>query len=97
MAENNVPYLTLNPDVEEAIRADRAAGRVSPYLQHHERRLAAAERSLVPEEDQAGEPNQIVVDYMASMTDSYFMAIYRHLFPTSRRKIQTRGYCADLI
>ena len=41
--------------------------------------------------------NQIVVDYMASMTDSYFMAIYRHLFPKSRRKIQTRGYCADLI
>ena len=31
MAENNVPYLTLSPDVEEAIRADRAAGRVSPY------------------------------------------------------------------
>ena len=31
MAENNIPYLTLSPDVEEAIRADRAAGRVSPY------------------------------------------------------------------
>ena len=31
MAENNVPYLTLDPDVEEAIRADRAAGRTSPY------------------------------------------------------------------
>ena len=31
MAENNVPDLTLDPDVEEAIRADRAAGRTSPY------------------------------------------------------------------
>lgn len=31
MAENNVPYLTLDPDVEEAIRADRAARRTSPY------------------------------------------------------------------
>ena len=30
------------------------------------------------------------------MTDSYFMAIYRHLFPESDRRIQTRGYCADL-
>ena len=70
--------------------------RESPIFQHHVRRLAAASRSIVPEEYLAGEPNQIVVDYMASMTDSYFMAIYRHLFPTSRRKIQTRGYCSDL-
>ena len=70
--------------------------RESPIFQHHVRRLAAASRSIVPGEYLAGEPNQIVVDYMASMTDSYFMAIYRHLFPTSRRKIQTRGYCSDL-
>ncbi|MFR1167944.1 MAG: hypothetical protein ACLSDQ_10355 [Adlercreutzia equolifaciens] len=32
---------------------------------------------------------------MASMTDSYFMAIYRPV-PESDRRIQTRGYCADL-
>ena len=48
------------------------------------------------EEYLAGEANQIVADYMASMTDSYFMAIYTHLFPESNRRIQTRGYCADL-
>ena len=70
--------------------------RESPIFRHHVRRLAAASRSIVPEEYLAGEPNQIVVDYMASMTDSYFMAIYRHLFPESRREIQTRGYCSDL-
>ena len=34
MAENNVPYLTLNPDVEEAIRADRAARPGSPKPPH---------------------------------------------------------------
>lgn len=27
------------------------------------------------------EPNQIVVDYIASMTDDYFLTLYRHLFP----------------
>ena len=70
--------------------------RESPIFQHHVRRLAAASRSIVPAEYLAGEPDQIVVDYMASMTDSYFMAIYRHLFPESDRRIQTRGYCADL-
>ena len=60
----------------------------SPIFQHHVRRLAAASRSIVPAEYLAGEPDQIVVDYMASMTDSYFMAIYRHLFPESDRRIK---------
>ena len=49
------------------------------------------------EEYLAGEANQVVADYMASMTDSYFMAIYEHLFPQSPRTIRTRGYCADLV
>ncbi|MEE0704926.1 MAG: HD domain-containing protein [Adlercreutzia sp.] len=73
--------------------ADR---RESPIFQHHLKRLCAASRSIKPEEYLAQDPNQIVVDYMASMTDSYFMAIYAHLFPESLRRIQTRGYCADL-
>lgn len=73
--------------------ADR---RESPIFQHHLRRLCAASRSIKPEEYLAQDPNQIVVDYMASMTDSYFMAIYAHLFPESNRRIQPRSYCADL-
>ena len=44
----------------------------------------------------AGEPNQIVVDYLASMTDSYFMALYGHLFPRSDKQVVARSYCADL-
>lgn len=70
--------------------------RESPLFQHHLKRLCAASRSIKPEEYLAQDPNQIVVDYLASMTDSYFMAIYAHLFPESPRRIQTRGYCADL-
>ena len=77
----------------DLVRGDES----SPVFRHHVRSLAARSATITPEEYLAGEPNQIVVDYMASMTDSYFMAIYRHLFPKSRRKIQTRGYCADLI
>ncbi|MEC4175977.1 HD domain-containing protein [Adlercreutzia sp. R21] len=77
--------------------ADLAAGREdSPLIRHHVKRLCDTSRSITPEAYLAGEPNQIVVDYMASMTDSYFMAVYAHLFPESPRHIQTRGYCADL-
>ena len=78
--------------------ADLTAGREdSPIFRHHAARLAATSRSIVAEEYLAGEANQIVADYMASMTDSYFMAIYEHLFPQSPRTIRTRGYCADLV
>jgi dGTPase len=38
------------------------------------------------------EPNQIVVDYIASMTDDYFIDLFSYLFPKSNQKIQYRGY-----
>ena len=38
------------------------------------------------------EPNQIVVDYIASMTDDYFIDLYAHLFPESELKISYKGY-----
>lgn len=38
------------------------------------------------------EPNQIVVDYIASMTDDYFIDLYKFLFPKSTRKIIYKGY-----
>ena len=31
MERTNIPYLSLNPDIEAAIRADRAAGRAHPH------------------------------------------------------------------
>ena len=43
------------------------------------------------------EPNQIVVDYMASMTDDYCAELYEHLFPDSSIKIKYHGYFEDLM
>jgi len=37
------------------------------------------------------EPNQIVVDYIASMTDSYFIELFNKLFP-NQSKIKEKGY-----
>lgn len=42
------------------------------------------------------EPNQIVVDYMASMTDSYFIELYKLLFPESKYAIEYRSYFDDI-
>ncbi len=38
------------------------------------------------------EPNQIVADYIASMTDDYFIDLYAHLFPHNDKKIIYKGY-----
>ena len=38
------------------------------------------------------EPNQLVVDYIASMTDDYFIDLHDHLFPNSQHKIKYKGY-----
>lgn len=40
----------------------------------------------------AEEPNQIVADYIASMTDDYFIELYKLLFPDSNRAIEYHSY-----
>lgn len=38
------------------------------------------------------EPNQIVVDYIASMTDDYFVELHKKLFPESKYEIEYISY-----
>lgn len=38
------------------------------------------------------EPNQLVVDFIASMTDDYFMDLYSHMFPDSKYSIEYKSY-----
>lgn len=38
------------------------------------------------------EPNQMIVDYIASMTDDYFIDLYHYLFPNSGYEVAYRGY-----
>ena len=77
---------------------DLTAGREeSPIFTHHARYLERKSRSISAEAYlRDTEPNQVVVDYMASMTDRYFMALWRHLFPDDKHDVIARGYCADL-
>ena len=43
------------------------------------------------------DPNQIVVDYMASMTDDYCTELYDYMFPGSPVDLHYHGYFEDLI
>ena len=63
----------------------------SPIFTHHIDYINKAhyKREMLYEQT---EPNQIVVDYIASMTDDYFIDLYAHLFPKSDLKITYKGY-----
>ncbi len=49
---------------------------------------------LPPYEEE--EPNQIVVDYIASMTDDYFIDLYNFLFPGGTHEINYVSYFDDM-
>ena len=42
------------------------------------------------------EPNRIVADFIASMTDDYFIELHEFLFPDSKLKINYKSYFEDL-
>ena len=63
----------------------------SPIFRHHINYVNRSRyRREVPYEK--SEPNQIVVDYIASMTDDYFIDLHHYLFPDSPFKVEYTGY-----
>ena len=68
----------------------------SAVFRHHVNKLTGRSRTLTRDGYLQEEPNQIVVDFISSMTDSYFMALYQHLFPQSSNDVYLKRYCANL-
>ena len=63
----------------------------SPIFTHHIDYVCKSHYTRLSPYEQT-EPNQLVVDYIASMTDDYFIDLHRYLFPDSPHKIEYRGY-----
>lgn len=72
----------------------RRQRRTSPIYRHHIDPLNAVHypRTLPYEHT---DPHQIVIDYIASMTDTYFIELHRYLFPESSRRVEVKGYFDD--
>jgi len=79
-------------ELYEKLLDDLMSGRrSSPVYRHHVDYLNKSYyRRPTPYEET--EKNQIVVDYIASMTDDYFIDLYSYLFPKSKLKISYIGY-----
>lgn len=88
-------FRTVRPMMEEVYEKlldDLIAHKTdSPIFTHHINYVSKAhyerQRPYGTEE-----PNQIVVDYIASMTDDYFIELHRYLFPNSDKRIEYKGY-----
>ena len=96
----NVLDNTVKPMMQNMymkLLSDLKAGNTSsPVFKHHVDFVSgnhyAAETPYIETE-----PNQIVVDYMASMTDDYCIELYEYLFPNSNIQIKYHGYFEDLM
>lgn len=85
-------------ELYDAILSDIAAqNENAPVYKHfiekieHQRRLYESEAPYRKED-----PHRIAVDYLASMTDEYFLAAHRFMCPKSRHAVQFRDYFHDM-
>lgn len=87
-------YQVIKPMFEEVYQAllkqAQERDRNSILFRHHMNYPPGNKRNY--EEYVEEEPNQIVVDFISSMTDDYFLALYHELFPKGKYDIPFQGY-----
>ncbi len=85
---------TIRPmmrQIYERLRRDLTEGNTASMIYaHHIDYINEKFYRTEPYEDTP--VDQIVVDYIASMTDDYFLELYNYLFPKSRLKVEYKGY-----
>ncbi|MDO4745700.1 MAG: HD domain-containing protein [Bacillota bacterium] len=74
----------------EDLRTENAK---SPIFKHHLDFIENQNKFYKPQSAyNLEEPNQIVTDYMASMTDDYFIELHKHIVPDSKYKLEYVSY-----
>ncbi len=64
----------------------------SILYRHHINYIKEATKYYPDNHYENTEPNQIVVDYISSMTDDYFIDLYKYLFPDGEYGVEYVGY-----
>ena len=79
---------------EELLRQAKSGDSNSVFYRHH---IAYVNKNnyygngeFPPYEDE--EKNQQVVDFLASVTDDYFIELYKYLFPKGNHEVKFTGY-----
>lgn len=95
MIDDNTQNLVgqMFEEMYDRLLLDLASGdEDAPIFKHHILQLSQTSKTITPDKYLQESPDQIVVDYIASMTDDYFMTIYQRLFPDHEKQIRMRGY-----
>ena len=88
-------FLLLKCFYNQLLEDLKHGNKASPVFTHHIRQVNHVWGATdIPYEKT--EPNQLVVDYIASMTDDYFIELHQLLFPTSPLTLQYHGYFEDI-
>ena len=82
-------------DIENSVKQAKALDKESILYRHHiayvnENNKYKSYEDNIPYEET--EINQMVVDFMASMTDDYFISLYDNMFPGGGYKVKFKGY-----
>ena len=83
-------YARLLEDVQQG-RED------SPIITDHAALLEKKSKAWTVDAYMAQDPDTIVCDYISSMTDDHFVAVYRHLFPEETRTPAVRRYVNSVV
>ena len=84
-------------EIYEQLLDDLVKGKKnSPIFRHH---IDYVNQTNYPRQTpyEQDEPNQIIVDYIASMTDDYLIDLHHYLFPDSSYNVEYTGYFVDLL
>lgn len=95
---NDVVVPMFDQVYEEILKQVKSHDENSLFYKHHIayiKRLNQYTPLFDLEEYLAEDPNVLTCDYIASMTDDYFVDLYHELFPSSTKKIVYKGYFED--
>lgn len=80
---------------EKLLTDVKSNNRSSFVFKHHIHDIEYSTRYYDEFEYLHEDPNFIVADYIASMTDDYFIDLFKELFPSSSYKIEYKSYFTD--
>lgn len=79
--------------IYERMLADAKSHNKDSFLyKHHIEYIKDMTKYYLTVDYEDNDPNDIVVDYIASMTDDYFVDLYRYLFPDGKYDVKYVGY-----
>lgn len=92
LARLNTTAKPMMDEIYDQMLSDLRQGKkTSPIFTHHIDYVNRTHYTR-PVPYAASEPNQIVVDYIASMTDDYLIDLHHYLFPNSSYRAEYVGY-----